>query len=577
MNTVLAKLRTQLWVFRMLVTSRMLVPMSPAKYVRLIRVLREQGTNATTSFALAAVRRPTGPALVDDRGTLTWQNLQDRSAALAAGLLAVAGGPVDHRPLAYRGTRSGKEQPGRLSSATAEGRGREARIETVAILCRNHRGFVDALLANSRLGGSALLLNTGFSGPQLADVLEREGARVILYDEEFAAVVADARARIDGLVEVLGWTESPVPTGVLSIEGLIEASAGQTPPRPATRGRVVLLTSGTTGTPKGARRSGGGADELAGMLEMIPWRGGETAVVAAPMFHAWGFGQLVIAATMTCTVVTRRKFDPEATLALVDEHRASALSVVPVMLERIMDLPAAVLDKYSLRSLRFVSASGSRMRPQSVLAFMDRFGDVVHNSYNATEAGQISVARPDDLRHAPDTAGKPVRGTLLRVIDDSGRDVAPDVVGRILVRGASPFDGYTAGAEKDFIDGYMVSGDVGRLDAEGRLYVVGRDDDMIVSGGENVYPIEVEKVLGAHPAVREVVVIGVDDEAFGQRLVAYVALVDGAAAATEGDLKDHVRTSLAGYKVPRDVIFMDALPRNASGKIMARELPGLAR
>ncbi|WP_218864750.1 AMP-binding protein [Nocardioides aromaticivorans] len=542
---MLHRIRTQLWVFKVLVATRMLVLMSPAKYVRLVRILREQGTNATTSFALAAVRRPHGTGLVDERGALTWQELQDRSAALAAGLLATTGAD-------------------------------DARIETVAILCRNHRGFVDALLANSRLGGSALLLNTGFSGPQLADVMEREGARVILYDEEFAGVVADARSRIDGLVEVLGWTDSPVPTGVLSIEGLIEAHAGQAPPKPATRGRVVLLTSGTTGTPKGARRSGGGADELAGMLEMIPWRGEETAVVAAPMFHAWGFGQLVIAATMTTTVVLRRKFDPEATLALVDEHRATGLSVVPVMLERIMELPPAVLDRYSLRSLRFVSASGSRMKPQSVIAFMDRFGDVVHNSYNATEAGQISVAQPADLRHAPDTAGRPVRGTLLRVVDDNGRDVGPEVVGRILVRGASPFDGYTAGAEKDFIDGYMVSGDVGRLDADGRLYVVGRDDDMIVSGGENVYPIEVEKVLGAHPAVREVVVVGVDDEAFGQRLAAYVAVQHGSEAPTVDDLKAHVRDRLAGYKVPRDVVFLDALPRNASGKIMVRELPGLA-
>ncbi|AIY17011.2 acyl-CoA synthetase, Mycobacterial subgroup fadD12 [Pimelobacter simplex] len=538
---MLRGLRTRLWVLRMLVTSRMLVPMSPAKYVRLVRVLRRQGTHATTSFALAAVRDPHGTALVDERGPLTWQDLQDRSAALAAGLLDVAGGPV----------------------------------ETVAILCRNHRGFVDALLASSRLGASALLLNTGFSGPQLADVMEREGARVILYDEEFAAVVADARARVPGLVEVLGWTEAPLADGVLGIEGLVARYAGQAPPRPARPGRIVLLTSGTTGTPKGARRSGGGADELAGMLEKIPWRGGETVVVAAPMFHAWGFGQLVIAATMTCTVVTRRRFDPEATLGLVDEHRASGLSVVPVMLERIMDLPARVLDRYRLSTLRFVSASGSRMRPQSVIAFMDRYGDVVHNSYNATEAGQISVAQPADLRHAPDTAGRPVRGTLLRVVDDAGRDVSVGEVGRILVRGVSPFDGYTAGAEKEFLDGAMVSGDVGRLDAEGRLYVVGRDDDMIVSGGENVYPIEVEKVLGAHPAVREVVVIGVDDAAFGQRLAAYVVLT-GADAVSADELKAHVKAQLAGYKVPREVVVLDVLPRNATGKVMVRELPAAA-
>ena len=333
-----------------------------------------------------ALRMPDRVGLVDELGEPTFGEMHRRSNALADALRS-------------RGVRPG---------------------DAVALMCRNHRGFVDALLTNSRLGGSALLLNTGFSGPQLADVMQREGARVIVYDEEFAGVVADARSRIDSLVEILGWTDAPVPAGTLSTEGLIEAHAGQVPPKPATRGRVVLLTSGTTGTPKGARRSGGGADELAGMVEKIPWRGGESTVVAAPMFHAWGYGQLVISATMTCTVITRRKFDPEATLALVDEHGASGLSVVPVMLERIMELPSATLDRYRLASLRFVSASGSRMRPQSVLAFMDRFGDLVHNSYNATEAGQITVARPEDLRHAADTAGRAVRGTLLRIVDDAG-------------------------------------------------------------------------------------------------------------------------------------------------------------
>ncbi|MDN5743727.1 MAG: AMP-binding protein [Nocardioidaceae bacterium] len=539
---MVAKLRTQLWVFKVLLTTRMLVLMSPVKYLRLLRVLRHQGTNATTSFALAAVRRPTGAALIDDRGTLTWQDLQDRSAALAVGLTETVGGPV----------------------------------ENMAILCRNHRGFVDALLANGRLGGSALLLNTGFSGPQLAEVMVREGARVIVYDEEFDDVVAAARTVIDGLVEVRAWTDSVPPAGILSTDTLIDKHAGQHPPRPLTQSRVVLLTSGTTGTPKGARRSGGGPDELAAMLEKVPWRGEETAVVVAPMFHAWGFGQLVIAATMTCTVVTRRTFDPEATLALVDQHRASGLSVVPVMLERIMDLPAEVLSRYSLASLRFVSASGSRMRAQSVLAFMDRFGEVVYNSYNATEAGQISVAQPADLRHAPDTAGKAVRGTSIRMVDDCGSVVGADRVGRILVRGASPFDGYTAGAEKDYLDGYMVSGDVGRLDAEGRLSVVGRDDDMIVSGGENVYPIEVEKVLGAHPSVREVAVIGVDDEQYGQRLVAYLVVGVDAAMVDPHEFKAYVKQQLAGYKVPREVVLIDALPRNASGKVMVRDLPEVA-
>ncbi|MEO6606779.1 MAG: AMP-binding protein [Aeromicrobium sp.] len=536
--TLIRALREKLWIFRVLVGSRMLTLQRPDKYIGMIRILRAQGTNATTTFALASVRRPHGVAIVDELGTLTWRDLQVRSAALAVGLEELNEGPV----------------------------------ATLAILCRNHRGFVDALIANSRLGGQALLLNTGFSGPQLADVMVREGARVIIYDEEFAGVVADARAQIPDLVEVVGWHDAI--TNATTAEQLIQKHSGQQPGRPASAGRVVLLTSGTTGSPKGARRSGGGANELAAMLERIPWRGEKTVVVAAPMFHAWGFGQLAIGATMTNTMVMKRRFDPEDTLALVDEHQAWGLSVVPVMLERIIDLPKAVLDKYSLASLKFVSASGSRMRADAVTRFMDRFGDIVHNSYNATEAGQISVAQPSDLRHAADTAGKPVRGTLLRVVDDAGNDVAVGDVGRLIIRGASPFDGYTAGAEKEFLGDFMVSGDVGRLDADGRLYVVGRDDDMIVSGGENVYPIEVEKVLGGHDQVRDVVVLGVDDEAFGQRLAAYVVATPDSKPTAEA-LKAYVKSHLAGYKVPRDVHFLDELPRNASGKVVARDLPAI--
>lgn len=548
LQRLLARLRTQLWVMSTLVRSGMLTLLRPDKYVGMARVVRTQGTNATTGLAMAAVRRPHAVGLVDERGSLTWRELDQRADALAVGLRAAAGGQD---------------------------------VPTVALLCRNHRGFVETLSASARLGAQALLLNTGFSGPQLADVMVRESGALIVYDEEFAGVVADARARIPGLVEVVAWQDDPTPSvdgtdAPLSVEALVAAHAGRRPPVPDTPGRVILLTSGTTGTPKGAKRGGGGPDDLAATLTAVPWKAEQTVVVAAPMFHAWGFGQLAIAGTMTCTVVMRRKFDPEATLALVDEHRASGLAVVPVMLERIVDLPAEVLDRYRLDSLRFVSASGSRMRPDAVIAFMDRFGDVVFNAYNATEAGQITVASPADLRHAPDTAGRAVRGTLLRIVDDAWQPVEVGQVGRITVKGASEFDGYTAGDTKDSDpssagQGFMVSGDVGRLDAEGRLYVVGRDDEMIVSGGENVYPLEVEKTLGEHPSVREVAVIGVDDESYGQRLAAYVVLVPGATAGPD-DLRAHVKAHLAGYKVPRDVVLLGELPRNASGKVMKREL-----
>jgi len=522
-------LQRKLWATRHLVRSRMIAPMRPSRYLGMARILRDYGPHATTGFALAANSNPDGIGLIDEHGSLTWQQLQERAEALAFGLEATS----------------------------------DTGITAVAILCRNHRGFVDALLAAGKLGVPALLLNTGFSGPQLADVLEREQASHIIYDEEFSGLLDEARARLPRLEELDSET---------GVEFLIGKHLGErvavTKP-----GRVVLLTSGTTGTPKGANRSGGGPEELAAMLERIPWHGGETIVVAAPTFHAWGFGQLVIAATMANTVVLRRRFDPEATLALADEHGATGIAVVPVMLERIMDLAADQLDRYSLKTVRFISASGSRMRGEAVLAFMDRFGDKIYNSYNATEAGQISVASPDDLRYAPDTAGRPVTGTTVRLVDDAGRDVPAGQVGRIVIRGASEFDGYTAGDTKASLDGYMVSGDVGRLDADGRLYVVGRDDDMIVSGGENVYPVEVERTIGELATVREVVVVGVDDEAFGQRLAAYVVPTREGALDAE-DVKVHVRARLAGYKVPRDVVFLNELPRNASGKVVVRDLPG---
>ncbi|WP_322937258.1 AMP-binding protein [Nocardioides bizhenqiangii] len=537
------RLRTQLWATGHLLRSRMIGPMRPDRYVGMTRVLRRYGPHATTGFALAANRRPDATGLVDDRGSLTWQQIQDRADALAVGLAQLSGG-----------------QP-----------------TSVAILCRNHRGFVDAFLAAGRLGVPGLLLNTGFSGPQLADVLEREQASLIVYDEEFAGLVADARERIPGLTGVLGWVDDEVATREqptaeqLIAEQLIDAHRGERPP-PSRPGRVVILTSGTTGTPKGATRSGGGPEELAAMLERIPWHAEETVVVAAPIFHAWGFGQLVIGATMACTIVLRRRFDPEATLALADQHRATGIALVPVMLERIMELPADVLDRYALDTVRFVTASGSRMRGEAVIAFMDRFGDKVYNSYNATEAGQISVASPADLRHAPDTAGRPVTGTTVKLVDDDGNEVPVGEVGRIVLRGASEFDGYTAGDSKDSLDGFMVSGDVGRMDAEGRLYVVGRDDDMIVSGGENVYPVEVERAIGELSEVREVVVVGVDDEKYGQRLAAYV--VPAEPEAVDADrVRAHVKARLAGYKVPRDVVLLDELPRNASGKVVARDLP----
>ena len=516
----------------------MIAPMRPDRYLKMAAAMRREGMGMTVGFASAAQRCPDRPGLVDELGTLTWRQLDERINALAAALQQLPTG-----------------QP-----------------KVIGVMCRNHRGFVEAVVASSRIGSDVVLLNTSFAGPAMADVVNREGVEAVIYDEEFTATVDRALADEPDATRILAWTDTGQELNAKKLEKLIAEHTGQQPERTGGKGRMILLTSGTTGSPKGAKQSGGGAGigTLKAILDRTPWRAEETIVIVAPMFHAWGFSQLIFAASMACTVVTRRKFDPEATLNLIDRHQATGLAVVPVMFDRIMDLPAEVRNRYSARSLRFAAASGSRMRPDVVTAFMDQFGDVVYNNYNATEAGMVATATPSDLRVAPDTAGKPVQGTQIRILDETGAELAAGQTGSIFVRSLTLFDGYTTGAGKTFRDGFMASGDVGFLDA-GRLFVVGRDDEMIVSGGENVYPIEVEKTLASHPEVAEAAVIGVGDEQYGQRLAAFVVLEPGGSA-TPDALKQHVRDNLANYKVPRELSVLDELPRGSTGKVLRNEL-----
>jgi len=528
--------------------ARLLAPMRPDKYLRIAAAMQRENMGITSGFAAAAQRCPDRPGLVDELGTLTWREIDQRADALAAGLQDV---------------RKGQPRPDVAAAAAPK---------VLGIMARNHRGFVAALIAANRIGADVLLLNTSFAGPALAEVVQREGVDAVIYDEEFTETVDRALADTPGATRIVAWTDGPQdgPT----VEKLIVEHAGREPKRASTKSKVILLTSGTTGSPKGAKHSGGtdgGPGILKAILDRTPWRAEEPVVIVAPMFHAWGFSQLVFAASLACTVVTRRKFDPEATLELIDRHRATGLCVVPVMFDRIMELPDEVRSKYSGRSLRFAAASGSRMRPDVVVKFMDQFGDVIYNNYNATEAGMIATATPQDLRAAPDTAGMPAGGTEIRIFDKDFHEVPPGEVGTIYVRNSTQFDGYTSGKTKDFHEGFMSSGDIGRLDEAGRLFVVGRDDEMIVSGGENVYPIEVEKTLASHSDVAEASVIGVDDEQFGHRLAAFVVLNDGASATPEV-LKQHVRENLANYKVPRDITILDELPRSVTGKIERREL-----
>ncbi len=508
---------------------------SPGKLARILSLLARWGTSPGGTTGLAAIRDPDGIAVRDELGDLSFEQVHRRTNALA-------------RSLADLGVKTG---------------------DGVGIMCRNHRGFVDASMASAKLGASLLYLNTAFAGPQLVEVMEREGSEVLIYDEEFTGLLEGLS---EDITRIVAWRDD-AETGGYDLEELIERGDRSDLSRPEQDARFVILTSGTTGTPKGAQRSSPtGITGAASLFDRIPYRVGETMMIAAPMFHSWGFLHFMVGLATGSTLVMQRRFDPEETLRATAENRAQVLAVVPVMMQRILELPEETLDSYDLSSLRITAASGSALPGEMAIRWMDLFGDNVYNLYGSTEVAYATIASPEDLRAAPGTAGRPPRGTIVKVFDEHGKELPAGETGRIFVGSDTAFEGYTGGGGKETIDGLLSSGDVGHIDEDGRLFVSGRDDEMIVSGGENVFPREVEDLLAEHGEIVEVAVVGVDDEEFGERLRAFVVLKDNGAGPSEDDLKAFVKKNLARYKVPREVVFLEELPRNATGKILKREL-----
>jgi fatty-acyl-CoA synthase len=506
-----------------------LLPLSPPNLIRMARAVLVQGGRPSTLCAMSARRVPDQPAVIDEAGAVTYAQLQARIGKLAAALA----------------TRFG----------VAPGGG-------VGVLCRNHRGFVEALLAASAAGADAVLINTEFPGPQLAQVLERHQLACIIHDAEFAPALDQS-----------GYRGARVIAGGSCVDELI-ASAPDGFRGTRRRGRIVILTSGTTGVPKGAARSPkfrSQSGPLATLLTRVPFRAGGTVLVAPPLFHGMGFAYLNLSLLLGAAVVVHRRFDPEAALADVARHRVTVMIAVPSMLKRLLDVPAHVRSRYDCSSLRAVLSSGAALGADLGTRFMRAFGPCLFNLYGSSEIGFGAIATPADLQAAPGTVGYPPAGTQVRILGPNERCLPAGEIGRVFLKSGLAFKGYVGGGTKEVIDGYMSSGDLGHLDAAGRLFIDGRADDMVISGGEKVFPAEVEEVLAAHPAVAEVAVIGVPDEAFGQRLRACVVTRPGQSLGEE-ELRAYLKGRLARFKVPRDFVFLTELPRNALGKILKKNL-----
>jgi fatty-acyl-CoA synthase len=503
----------------------------PRRTLQSLRALRRYGVLGG-ELSIAAIRHGTRTALVDELGELSFVDLDRRSNALAD---------------AWRGRGIGEGT-------------------NVAIYCRNHRGFLDATYACAKAGARALYLNTDFAGPQVQAVCEREGVEALVHDEEFGPMVEGVEAPRG---RYLAWTDSDpdLPT----LEQLIAEGHADPPPPPDDQSSVVMLTSGTTGTPKGAPRTQPRSLAAVGaLLSKVPFRAEEATYVGAPLFHALGFAHAAVAVGLGSTLVVHRRFNPERTLAAVAQQRCTALVVVPVMLQRILTLGDEELARHDTSALRIIFVSGSQLEGDLARRAMERFGEVVYNLYGSTEVAWATIGTPEDLRAAPGCAGRPPYGTKVRLYDREGSRIdVPNRTGRIFVGNVLPFEGYTGGGSKEMVDGLMSTGDVGHFDEAGRLFVDGRDDEMIVSGGENVFPREVEELLATHEGIEEAAAIGVPDEQYGQRLRAFVV---PRGQLSEDDVKEFVRQNLARFKVPREVLFLDELPRNPAGKVLKRDL-----
>jgi acyl-CoA synthetase (AMP-forming)/AMP-acid ligase II len=508
---------------RGLACSGLLSPPAPLPLLRLIREVYRGGTNLYTLLAISAARWPDRTAIIDDDGALSYRELQSRTESLAREL-----------------------------SRSGAGRG-----EAVGVMCRNGRNFVAAVFAAALVGADVVLVSTEFRLNALAGALDSHQIKTMFADEEFIGQIREA----DGSVTVID-------------PATVEARPGDLRPKVAGTGRLVLLTSGTTGVPKGvprAPRLSSGVGVGVTILERTGLRVGSRIALAVPMFHGLGFGVLMLTVSLGGTVLTHRRFDAETTLAQASLQRADAMSVVPIMLARILDLPQRVRARNALPCLRVVLSSGDRLDPSLARRFMDAYGDVLYNAYGSTEVGIGALATPIEVRNAPETVGRPVVGCPVRIFDRNGRPVGPRVTGRIFVGGELGADGYPGSGGSGRIDRMTSTGDMGYLDNSGRLYIVGREDDMIVSGGENVYPRALENALSEHPGVAENAVIGVPDEKFGRRLAAFIVPRPGSDI-DEQALREYLTGKVSRFEQPRDINIVDNIPRNPAGKVLRQQL-----
>ena len=527
---------------KVLTRSGLLSVLTPRGVGALVKILRKESRSPAELYRIHAANTPEKIALVDRGKSWTYRELDEAADRLARGLVA-------------RGAKKGV---------------------TGVLLMKNRAEFFLLQVAIARLGGAAVSVSWRSTPDELVYLTEHCGASFLFADHDVLETVDAALPRLSKLppeaVFVVGGGD---PRGLYAAVESLETEGAPFVDE-SENAAVVIYTSGTTGKPKGAVRKFP-KDALAQAFRTIvltPMRHDDVHLVVCPLYHSTAFGFCTLTFLLGGTVVVLEEFRPEAFLDAVERHGVTVTALVPTMLHRILALPREVRLRYDTSSLRTIVTAGAPLSGPLALSVLDAFGDVLFAFYGATETGLVTLAVPDDLRRQPNTIGKAIAGNTILLLDDDGNEVPRGQVGELFVQSPLLVEGYhkdagaTAASRRR--DAFSV-GDLARVDENGCYFIEGRKRDMIISGGVNVYPAEVEQALEAHPGVAEAAVIGVPDSEWGERVRAFVVAKKDHAL-DDAELRAFCRSRLAGPKNPREFVFLEALPRNPTGKVLKREL-----
>ena len=453
--------------------------------------------------------------------------------------------------------------------------------DRVALMMPNCVEYMITHLALFTCGGSAVHVGYRLKSQEIAHILGNARPTVVIvhhdYRDEMHAARVESGGPPDTQVIVVGAHDRPVAGGT-TYEALLARQDDRNPPRwgKSREGSTIVYTSGTTGNPKGATRPLRGTDLTTGLQFMtrVGMSHDDRHLAVCPMYHSAAPAMAGMAYTIGGSVVILDRFDAENVLAVIERERITCSFMVPTMLRRLAELPAEVRARHDTSSLRWILSGAAALSTDTAVRFQDAFGPILYNFYGSTETGLVTLAEPEHHAAHPGTIGRALFGNDIRFLDEHGREVPTGEVGELYVQNGMLVEGYYGdrqASQEALHDGYFSVGDMGRVDAQGFYYLASRKRDMVISGGVNIYPREIENLLDDHPDIVEVAIIGVPDEEWGESLEAFVVCRPGAEL-SEADVIQICRDNLASYKRPRRVHFVDELPRNPTGKVLKRTL-----